>query len=131
MKKKKALGYITLVTVIILIPFLLLQGITVVKSSIDMIKASKIFSVRNGILIEKNNCFEETLKFIKNNSEYIGEKTFNINDSTCTATISDTGIDPELGTLKNIFIEVTKDDYTVEFSRIIAVSGKNISVIKN
>jgi hypothetical protein len=130
-KKETVSGYITLVTVIILIPFLLLQGTLIVKSSIDMIKASKIFSTRNGILVERNNCFEEALKYIRNNPEFTGDKSFYVGIASCDVAVTNMGEDPELGSLKNIDLIVTTDEFTAKFNRNIAVNGKNISILKN
>ena len=123
-------AYVTLITVIVLIPFLTLQGVLIIKSSINMLKASKIYSIKNDILVNKNNCFEEGLKYVKANPDFNGTKSIPMEESTCDVTVQELRIDPELGVIKSVRVEIIQDEYSKTFLRNVAVTGKNIDIIK-
>jgi hypothetical protein len=87
-KNKKLKGYITLVVVIILTPFLLLQGINLVNTSIDILKISTSTTTRNKQYTQEQSCWEEILYFLKNNEELLGNREIKTPEIICKFNVS-------------------------------------------
>ncbi len=71
LKKKKMRGYITLVVVLIFIPFLLTQGINLLYMSIDIVHISGNSIASNRQYIDEQTCWEEILYLFKNRTSFV------------------------------------------------------------
>ena len=99
-KTKKLKGYITLVIVILFVPFLLLQGINLVNSSVDIFHISTNSITSNKQYIDEQSCWEEIMHFFKKNTEIIGSREINTPTITCVFFVQDLGADKYKVTLE-------------------------------
>lgn len=83
--KKNMRGYVTLIVVIMFIPFLLLQGINLVNMSLDIVNTSSNTVSSNNQYIEEQTCWEEISFFIlnSNGANIVGERLVEFSDTTC------------------------------------------------
>jgi hypothetical protein len=81
--KKNMKGYVTLVVVIMFVPFLLMQGINLVHMSIDIVHISSNSVSSNKQYIDEQTCWEEILYFFRNNSNILGAKSINLQNTSC------------------------------------------------
>ena len=84
--KKNTHGYVTLIVVIMFIPFLLLQGINLVNMSLDIVNTSSNTVSSNNQYIEEQTCWEEVSFFIlnSNGANILGERVVEFSDTTCS-----------------------------------------------
>ena len=113
-KGKILKGYITLVVVIILVPFLLLQGINLVNNSIDIVNVSKNSILTNKQYIYEQTCWEEILYFVKNNDTLPSTLSLLTPNITCEFDVEAIG-----ETKFKITLETIKDDYFSSTTRYI------------
>lgn len=83
--KKNMRGYVTLIVVIMFVPFLLLQGINLANMSLDIVNTSSNTVSSNNQYIEEQTCWEEVSFFILNSNggNILGEKVIEFSDITC------------------------------------------------
>ena len=82
-KKKNMRGYVTLIVVLVFIPFLLVQGINLVDMSIDVVHVSSNSVASNRQYIDEQTCWEEILYFFRNNNGMSYEKSIDFSYTTC------------------------------------------------
>jgi hypothetical protein len=125
-KENKMKGYITLVVVIILVPFLLLQGINLVNNSIDIVHISKNSIFTNKKYINDQTCWEEILRFVKKNEEIIGSRTIGTPEIACEFTIQEIEDDKY-----QITLETTKEGYYSKKTRFILYNSDTLQFISS
>ncbi len=81
--KKNMKGYVTLIVVIMFIPFLLMQAINLVNMSIDIVHISVNSVASNKQYIDEQTCWEEVLYFFRNNTDILGAKSINLEHTSC------------------------------------------------
>lgn len=123
-KNKKLKAYITLVVVILLVPFLLLQGINLVNTSIDIVHVSTSSIFNNKKYIYEQTCWEEVLYFLRNNDELIGEQVIQTPDLECNFTIEE--IQEEKF---KIILETLKEDYYSTTTKFVSYDQENLQYI--
>ncbi len=123
-KNKKTKGYITLVVVILLVPFLLLQGINLIHISIDIVNVAKNSVNYNSQYIQEQSCWEEVLYFFRKNDQIIGEVELQIPEITCRFSIENLG-----GNKYKISLETEKNNYYSFSERYIFYDIESIKYI--
>ncbi|GAB4158026.1 MAG: hypothetical protein Fur003_1770 [Candidatus Dojkabacteria bacterium] len=89
---KKYNGSASLITMIIIVAILLTMGITVVMTSIDLLKVNDGLTNRINAQVGAKTCFEESLNILKDNLDYVGNFSYSNPSSTdCNAVITDEG----------------------------------------
>lgn len=125
-KNKKTKGYITLVVVILLVPFLLLQGINLIHISIDIVNVAKNSVNHNSQYIQEQSCWEEILYFFRKNDEIVGELELQIPEITCKFLVEDLGENKY-----KIYLETEKNNYYSFSERYVFYDIESIKYISS
>jgi hypothetical protein len=123
-EKKQMKAYITLVVVILLVPFLLLQGINLVNISIDIINVSSSSIISNKRNINEHTCWEEILYHIRHNQEFLGHKLITTSEINC-----DFNIEAIATNEYKVSLESIKEDSYSFASRYIFYNGDKLRYI--
>lgn len=110
-------GSVSLVTVVLLSAILIVSGLTVVFSSIDLQKSNLGLKNRIEIKVSAKSCFEESMNIIKDDLGYTGTYVYNDGDDACNSVITSLG-----GGISSIDISVDDGTYVYEDSYEIDVS---------
>lgn len=122
--RKNKKGVIGLTTLLLLSSILVVSGIALVLTSIDLGESS-INNFRLSVAkTTLNSCFEESMIRISRNKNYVGEVTLDINGSSCTAEISDSGVNQ-----KRVDINSTNIENSFSQSFFVDTSSDPISLI--
>ncbi len=81
-------GYVALTTVLVMIPILLLTGISSVYNNITSLIIGKMNYDYQILGINAETCLEESVYRIRWNVDYTGEFTLAMDDWTCISTVS-------------------------------------------
>ncbi len=123
-KKKNMRGYITLVVVLIFIPFLLIQGINLLYMSIDIVHISGNSIASNRQYIDEQTCWEEVLYSLKNSSEIPSEKSIDSSDTHCNFVVQEIGENNY-----KISLESSRENYHSSSDRYIFYDGEVIKFL--
>ena len=85
-KNKK--GTITLTTVILFTAMLMIAGVTLTLTSIDLSNNTKSFNNINLAQIRSSTCIEESVYRVKASTSYTGTFTSTYSDGSCVGTIT-------------------------------------------
>lgn len=105
--KHRKKGYVALTTVLVLVPMLLLIGITLIVNNIDLLITSHSLYEHKTLELKAITCQEEALFRIKDNISFTGANSITINGSTCTYTVTD----GSSSGLKEILIDINNGEY--------------------
>jgi hypothetical protein len=117
-------GYITLVVIILLVPFLLLQGINLVNTSIDIVHISSSSISRNRQHINEQTCWEEILYYFKNNGDILGQKIITTSEIHCVFLVEEIDIDKY-----KISLNSQKDNFHSFSQRYVLYDNNNLDFI--
>lgn len=95
---KKTKASITLTLVIVISSILLLAGLTLVLTTVDLSNSSKISTNLNLAIIRSRSCIDESLYRLKLDVNYTGSTSVTFSDGNCTSTTANSGT-PNLKTL--------------------------------
>jgi hypothetical protein len=101
--RKSLQASISLVTVIIMSAILLLGGLTVISSTIDLAKSNQDSIYHELNVFRIRSCVEEALNRIKFNHAYTGTASITFTDGNCSAVVTN---DPG-GNLNMKYITIT------------------------
>lgn len=123
--KKKLKANVSLTTVLVAGAILLLSGITILYTSMDLSRITNDNMNYQLAQLRSTSCLEEALHKIKINLYYVGNVDINFSDGNCVGVIS---ID-ELDSNKRIVeIESTVNDYYFRINKIIDISSSPFSI---
>jgi hypothetical protein len=124
--KKKFKANISLTTVLVTTTIILLGGISVLLSSMDLANITK--SSYNKMLNElrSRSCLEEGLRRIKINTGFTGTASITYSDGNCVATV---GNDPSDSNKKIITIVSTLAEYQYNLTKHIDISTDPFTII--
>lgn len=124
-KNRNKKGVIGLTTLLLLSSILVVSGIALVLTSIDLGESS-INNFRLSVArTTLQSCFEEGMIRISRNKNYTGVVNINLNGSSCEAQISDSGVNQ-----KRIDISSTNIDNEFAQSFLVDTSTDPISIIE-
>ncbi|MBI2356801.1 hypothetical protein HYV12_01995 [Candidatus Dojkabacteria bacterium] len=89
-------GYVALTCVLIMIPLLLLTGVSSLYENITLLSISKMNYDSQVLKSNSETCIEETVYALKRDTAFTGSKIFNGEGWTCTVTIENKGGDPTI-----------------------------------
>jgi len=118
-------AYVALTTILIIIPILLMGGIALLYSNMNLLISTQSMYASSLSNNEYNTCLEESVLKIKRDNNYTGTLTINFPSYTCTAVISN-----YMGNtnIKQIDITVTSGIYTYNRVQIVDISISPYSV---
>lgn len=117
--KKKLKGNISLTTVIVTSTILLLMGLTILFSTMDLAYSSKnIFNYELNLL-RSRSCLEESLIRMKNNTAFTGTAPITFTDGNCSAVVTN---DPVLSNIKLVAITSVVNEYTYLLNKKVDIS---------
>ncbi len=104
--KKNMRGYVTLVVVIMFVPFLILQGINLVNMSVDVAHISTNSVAGNNQYVDEQTCWEEVLYFLRTETVVPVGGSINFSETECEFFVQDLGENRY-----RISLESYKDDF--------------------
>ncbi len=123
----KIKGYIALTMILILVPALVLTGITLMSSNINLLVSSKSI-VNNSLLrVKTTTCLEEALFRLNRNPALTGEMTVNLADDQCIVNITN-DVDPNI---RNITINIESSGYFYQLDKYVDISQNPFIVSNN
>ena len=126
MIKKKFKANISLTTVIITTTILLLSGVTVLFSSIDLSHSTESANAKMLNELRAKSCVEEGLIRLKNNILFTGVAAITFNDGSCSNTVS---IDPQNNNNRIFTIISIISDYQYTVAKHIDISREPFVII--
>jgi hypothetical protein len=124
--RKRKKGMVALITVLLISSILLVGGMALIFSSIDLAKSTKTFNINIQTKILSRSCLEEGLLKIGGNSAYTGTITFTTQSGTCNIVITN---DPVTSTTKVVTITATIQTYNFNLVKKVDSTMSPIKVI--
>ncbi len=127
MRHKYSEGTVALTTVLIISAILLIGGVTVILSGIDLTISTKNFETNRILQGVERTCLEESLNRVKSSSSFTGNITFTEAPTTCTASVSN---DPLHVNFKVIAVTSSKGSYTINHTYTVDISQSPFEILK-
>jgi hypothetical protein len=113
-KNRKQIGSAALTMVMIVSALLIIGGVTVMQSNIDIVYATRSYSVRTNLEIQTQSCFEESMRKLVIDKDFVGSVENTNGEFYCTADISLNSTDSDL---KDIVITATYRNHSIQVFR--------------
>ncbi len=119
-------GSVALTTVLVISAVLLMGGVTLVLTSMDLALSTKDYESKITMTSLSRTCLEESLIRLKSDPNYVGTVSYS-NDGSCTANITIDGVNPGY---RNINVVSILGDHTLNDQNIVDVSTSPYQIIK-
>lgn len=120
-------GYIALTMILILVPALVLTGITLMSSNINLLVSSKSITNISLLKVKSTTCLEEALFRLNRNPALSGELTYNFSSDLCIVNITNE-TDPNI---RKLTIEISDSGYTYHLEKYVDISQNPFIVSNN
>jgi hypothetical protein len=124
--KKSVAANISLTTVLVTSAILLLTGITIVFSTMDLAYSSKDTFNYELNTMRSRSCLEEAIYRIKNNPTFTGTAAITFTDGNCSAAVTN---DPQNSNIKLVAITSMIKEYTYMLNKKVDISTSPFTVL--